>query len=443
MEQTFDPSVYLSAKFNEFEHDLEGNSHSVLDHKRKVAFVDFQKLGFPSLKNEEWKYTNVTSIFKNGFTLASNPVNKPLQTYQEYIIDGTESANHLFFINGIYDASASKIVSPANEVTIKPFYEAVAGEEHTKIAMYFGCSSIHSPDGIHALNTAFANNGLYIEVKANKIVSEAIYLHFIGDSTLANTLSLPRNLFFLNEKCQVKIIEDFVSKGEFTSLTNIVSEVIVEDNALLEYYKIQQEKSNANHVGTTHILQTGKSVAHAVTISLSGGVIRNNLHLVIDAPYAESNMSGLYLLDDETHVDNHTVADHRKPNGSSNELYKGILDGYSTGVFNGKIFVQKDAQKTNAYQSNKNILLSNNATINTKPQLEIFADDVKCSHGCTTGQLDQEALFYLRSRGISERTAKAMLTKAYVQDILNTIKIPALRNYLEGLIEKRFEDSIQ
>ncbi|MBY0424455.1 MAG: SufD family Fe-S cluster assembly protein, partial [Cytophagales bacterium] len=198
----------------------------------------------------------------------------------------------------------------------------------------------------------------------------------------------------------------------------------------------------ANHVGTTHIHQVGKSVAHAVTVSLSGGVVRNNLNMVLDAEYAEANMHGLYLLQGETQVDNHTIADHRKPNCLSNELYKGILDDYSSGVFNGKIFVQPDAQKTNAYQSNKNILLSNHASINTKPQLEIFADDVKCSHGCTTGQLDEDALFYLRSRGISNRTAKAMLTKAYVQDILNTVKIQALKTYLEGLIEQRFEQAV-
>jgi Fe-S cluster assembly protein SufD len=208
---------------------------------------------------------------------------------------------------------------------------------------------------------------------------------------------------------------------------------------MVSYYKIQNDVEHANQVCTTHFRQTGKSNIHAVTISLTGGIVRNNLSITLEAEHAEAHLYGLYFLKGRTHVDNHTVVDHVKPNCMSNELYKGIVDGEATAVFNGKIFVQQDAQKTNAYQSNKNVLLSEGANVNTKPQLEIFADDVKCSHGCTVGRLDEEGLFYLRSRGISESTARSLLVHAFAIDILEHIRPVALRNYVDKLIFERLE----
>jgi Fe-S cluster assembly protein SufD len=216
-------------------------------------------------------------------------------------------------------------------------------------------------------------------------------------------------------------------------------EIIMEKDSLVDYYKIQNDASHCNLVSTTHFRQIGKSVMNAVTISLDGSLIRNNLNIAMDAEYTEAHLYGLYFLDGKTHVDNHTVVDNMKPHCLSNELYKGIMDGESTAVFNGKIFVQPDAQKINAFQSNKNILLSDTASVNTKPQLEIFADDVKCSHGCTVGQLDEEGLFYLRSRGITEKMAMSMLVHAYIIDILDKIKLEAIRNYIDQLISDRLE----
>jgi Fe-S cluster assembly protein SufD len=216
-------------------------------------------------------------------------------------------------------------------------------------------------------------------------------------------------------------------------------EIIVEKDALLEYYKIQNEAGNSSQVSTTHIRQTGKSYTHTVSVSLNGGTVRNNLNLVLDAEHCEAHLYGLYFPKGQSHMDNHTVVDNVKPNCFSNELYKGIIDDTATGVFNGKIFVRQQAQKTNAYQSNKNILLSDTASVNTKPQLEIFADDVKCSHGCTVGQLDEEALFYLRSRGVSEKNARSLLLHAFADDILQTIKPEPLRAYVEQLISERLE----
>jgi len=218
-----------------------------------------------------------------------------------------------------------------------------------------------------------------------------------------------------------------------------VMEVVVEKDAMVEYYKIQNDSSQANQVSTTHFRQVGKSYVHSVVISLDGGIIRNNLNIVMEAEYCESHLYGLYFTSGKTHVDNHTVVDNVKPHCLSNELYKGILDGQSAGVFNGKIFVQPQAQKINAYQSNKNVLLSNTASVNTKPQLEIFADDVKCSHGCTVGRLNEEGLFYLRSRGISEKRAKSLLVHAFAVDILEFIKPQPIRDLVDRLISERLE----
>jgi len=232
-------------------------------------------------------------------------------------------------------------------------------------------------------------------------------------------------------------VETFATIGLEESFTNQVMEVIVEKDARLEYYKIQNDTSHTNQVSTTHIRQVGKSYIHTVTISLDGGIVRNNLNAVLDAEHCEAHLYGLYLQKGRSHIDNHTVVDNVKPNCFSNELYKGIIDDNATGVFNGKIFVQPQAQKTNAYQSNKNILLSNAASVNTKPQLEIFADDVKCSHGCTVGRLNEEGLFYLQSRGIPLKIARSLLLHAFAIDILEHIKLPPVREYVDKLISER------
>jgi len=244
---------------------------------------------------------------------------------------------------------------------------------------------------------------------------------------------------YVSENAQVELAETYATLGLSESFTNQVMEIIVEKDAIVDYYKVQNDAAHTNQVSTTHFRQVGKSVVRAVTISLNGGIVRNNLNVALEAEHSESHLYGLYFLKAQTHVDNHTVVDNVKPNCLSNELYKGIIDDDSTAVFNGKIFVQPQAQKTNAFQSNKNILLSDNASVNTKPQLEIFADDVKCSHGCTVGQLNEEGLFYLRSRGISEKTARALLIRSFAVDILEHIKLLPIRDYVDQLISERLE----
>ncbi len=275
-----------------------------------------------------------------------------------------------------------------------------------------------------------------------KLIEHPIYIYHITDARSVNIFSQPRSLMIVNELAQVQVVENYSTLGSNESFTNQVMEIIVESEARLEYYKIQNDGSNTNQVSTTHIRQVGKSFTHAVTISLNGGLIRNNLNVILDAKNCEAHLYGLYFQSGHSHIDNHTIVDNIKPNCLSNEFYKGILNDHATGVFNGKIFVRQPAQKTNAYQSNKNILLSDTCSVNTKPQLEIFADDVKCTHGCTVGSLNEEGLFYLQSRGISEKTARNLLLGAYASDILEQVKPEPLRKWVEKLINHRLEKDL-
>jgi Fe-S cluster assembly protein SufD len=415
------------------------NGSSVLTPIERDAFHSFSTMGIPTVKHEEWKYTRISGVFNKEY--AFNPESLSTTVYASDLdgirLPGYEAANELVFVNGMYTPQLSTIRSA--DLTVLTLEEASKGEYHELVLQHLGHSSKYINDGLNALNTAFAAEGIFVHVKKGKIVEHPVYIYNISDARSANILAQPRSLFYLSQNAQVIITETYATVGSQDSFTNQVTEVVVEQDAILEYYKIQNDVAQSSQVNTTHIRQVGKSLVNTVTISLEGGIVRNNLNIALEAEHSESHFYGLYFLKGDTLVDNHTVVDNVKPHCESNELYKGVVDDNATAVFNGKIFVQKDAQKTNAFQSNKNILLSDNATVNTKPQLEIFADDVKCSHGCTVGQLDEEAFFYLRSRGISEKRAKSLLIHAFAIDILDHIKPEAIRNYVHKLISNRLE----
>jgi Fe-S cluster assembly protein SufD len=422
-----DAIQYFTEKFTPGTENLEG--------LRSKALHDFRTLGIPTSKNEEWKYTRVSSVFQKDLSFGTATRIKPADI-ASYLLPGRDQAIELFFVNGFFDAELSSL---STDIVVLPLESAASSEYAGIVSEHLGHSSKYHPDGINALNTAFVNGGMFIMVKKGKRVEKPIYIYYINDNRSVSTFALPRTLIYVSAGAEVQIAEHYVSMGQQETFTNQVTEIIVEKDAIVNYYKIQNEGPKASQVSTTHFRQIGKSLTNATTISLSGALVRNNLNMLMEAEYGESHMYGLYLLDGKTHVDNHTIVDNVKPNCFSNELYKGIMDGESIGVFNGKIFVQVDAQKTNAYQSNKNVLLTDTASVNTKPQLEIFADDVKCSHGCTVGKLDEEAMFYLRSRGISEKNAKSLLLHAFAVDILDNIKTEPLRDYVDKLISERLE----
>jgi Fe-S cluster assembly protein SufD len=427
---------YLCDKFNKLQStDGEG----LISNLRAEGFKIFNRNGLPSMRNEEWKYTSISNLFKKEYHLVEDDKKNWItaKDIDAFRLPGFENANELIFVNGKFAPELSTILSSETDIIILPLEEAANGKFKELVNEHLDRSSSVVKDGMHALNTSFIYGGVFIYVNKNKVVEHPVYLYHVADARENHTLAQPRSLVYAETNSKLQLIESFITIGSMDSFTNGVMEIVADTDSLVEYYKIQNDGANASQVGTTHIRQIGKCYVHAVTISLNGGMIRNNVNLIMEAERNEAHLYGLYLLKGHTHVDNHTMVDNTKPNCFSNEFYKGILDDSSAGVFNGKIFVRPDAQKTNAYQSNKNLLLSDNATVNTKPQLEIFADDVKCSHGCTIGQLDEEALFYLRTRGISKDHAQSMLLSAFAADIVEQIKPEPLRKYVEELIVER------
>lgn len=432
-----DTIAYLKERFEQLQTNPV-NQH--IKQMRDEAFTEFTQTGIPTVKHEEWKYTRINDFFGKDYHFTTDLKEKAftISDLEPLQLPGHEEANLVVFINGHFHPELSHTRS--EELEIISLQEATAHPQYSTIVQeHLGHSAAYHKDGINALNTAFIQEGVFIHVFKSRTASHPVYLYNITDARNGNIFAQPRCLVHVAQNAQVQMAETFATIGADESFTNQVIELVVEKDAVLDFYKIQNDAPNSKVVTTTHVHQVGKSVANVVTVSLNGGLIRNNLNMVMSAEFSEANMYGLYLGDGQTHIDNHTVVDNRQPNCLSNELYKGVLNGNATGVFNGKIFVRQIAQKTNAYQSNRNILLSENASVNTKPQLEIFADDVKCSHGCTVGRLDEDALFYMRSRGIEEKTATALLLHGFALDILDKINHEGVRTFVEGFITKKLD----
>jgi Fe-S cluster assembly protein SufD len=409
--------------------------NQALNAMRKAAWADFEKLGIPTPKNEEYKFTNLHKpLNKEPFELANT-------TFKAVIPDFIQQFEgiKLLFINGELQTSQSDLealkATGIEVSTISNTFETKA----EWIGKYFNQNTPNKTDGFAALNTALFTDGLVFHLPRKKVIATPIYLINYTISGESASISFPRFLTVAEENTEAQFIEIQLSSGNHQAFCNQVSEIHLEQNSNISWNKLDLGNENLNSVIHTQVYQAAKGVYKHNNISLSGGIIRNNLNMVLDTEHAEGNMFGLYLLEGKTQVDNHTSVDHRKANGLSNEHYKGIVADKSTGVFNGKIFVRPNAQKTNAYQSNGNILLSDDANIHTKPQLEIWADDVKCSHGCTIGQLDEEALFYLRSRGLSAKEATALLLFAFASEVIEKIDLPDLRAWLETTLTKRLE----
>ncbi len=402
--------------------------------QRTEALQHFQKLGLPGNKTEEYRFLPITRALEKNFNFdQSNAIESNIKSIDEFLIPGLE-ANVIVFINGIYSPDFSKVISPENEIVISDLRKAVNQDEAPP---YFEKYLKTSADPFTALNSALWQDGIFIQVPANTKVEKPVFILHINDAEATQSICHTRLLVVLEESSELTLIERSSSKGENNIFHTFAEEIIVKENATLGYVKIQNDEGKLHQVANSMIHQSNKSKLNTFTLTMNGSLIRNNFNIAVDGENCDSHFFGLYLLNGNTIADNHTVVDHIKPNSFSNEIYKGVMDGNSKGVFNGKIFVRPHAQKTNAFQSNRNILMTDSASVNTKPQLEIWADDVKCSHGCTSGQLDEEALFYLRSRGIPMDTAKAMLLYAFAAETLEPIKNPELKSYLDSLISQR------
>jgi Fe-S cluster assembly protein SufD len=400
---------------------------------RLQAIRSFEKQGIPNRKHEEYRYVNMELLLKDNFGFSAQPFLTASQINSAKFL---KNAITLVIENGVFSKELSSIHSLPKGLKIMDITTAVT--DNVFATEYSTFADIHA-DPFIALNTAFAQGGVYIHVENNAIIESPVHIIQLS-SAQSNTIINPRVFIHIGKNAQATIVQSFESiASSAKTFNNTVTELVLDTHAIVNHYQVQDEMEFGYLVNTTQTYQKAESVFSTNTFTLSGSFVRNNLNMVLDDERIESHLNGLYLTNGNQVVDNHTLVDHRKPNCNSNELYKGIIEDKSSATFNGKIYVRKDAQQTNAFQSNKNILLSDEGTINTKPQLEIYANDVKCSHGTSTGKLDEDKIFYLRARGLSEASAKKMLMHAFASEVVEKITLNELRDYVEEKISKRFE----
>lgn len=415
----------------QFVANMNGSAIPQLGENRKKALNFLKDNGFPGPRAEEYKFTKLTKAISKKFDLSKYAdVNELPQDLIDDIKAKHEGANVLFFVNGKFDTENSVVVSPEEQLKIDSLKDYAAKNDVNELFK-------DDSDPFAAQNNVYANDGVVAQIAKGKVVASPVICYYISVNDGNANHGFIKNIYLANENSQADFVHFHLSFGNESTFINESKNYIVKQNARVSLYKIQEESPKAVYIGNTRVYQERDSTFSSYVFTLDGEVVRNNLHIEVDGEGCESNMFGLYLTKGKTHVDNHTTVDHRKPNCNSNELYKGVMDDQSRGVFNGKIFVQQAAQKTNAFQSNGNILLSDDAVVNTKPQLEIWADDVKCSHGCTTGQLDEEAIFYLRARGIEKEKAKSMILLANVAEVIEKVNLGWLKMEITDKVIER------
>lgn len=423
----------LVSSFMAFENnvDVEHPIHDI----RTEAIRNFETKGFPTKKEEAWKYTSLNSILKTDFSIFPKEENA-LEYHQvkKYFLHEIDTYK-IVFIDGIYSSYLSETTHDGVDICLmssaltKPMYKPV-------IDVYFN-KAASKEESLTTLNTAFSREGAYIYIPKNKAPKKPVEIIHFATGNEASLMLQPRNLIIAEENAELQIIERHQSLTDNAILTNCVTEIFAAQNAIVDYYKVQNDNKEASLIDNTYIAQKDKSVVNVHTFSFGGKLTRNNLNFYQRGEHIESTLKGVTILGEKQHVDHHTLVHHQQPNCESHQDYKGIYGEKSTGVFNGKIIVDKIAQKTNAFQQNNNVLISDQATINTKPQLEIFADDVKCSHGCTIGQLDEDALFYLQSRGIPRKEATGLLMYAFANNVLESVRLPELKKRINKLIANK------
>jgi Fe-S cluster assembly protein SufD len=431
------PNEWYSERFDIFEKSLNGETGSPLHAHRRDAMAWFQERGFPTIREEEWRFTNVSPIAAVPFVPAPRGEAPAVKDIRRFLFEEVKTSR-LVFVNGIFSPELSRLRSLPEGVKAGSLAGALESDTDT-VLQHLLQQVPFDRNGFTALNTAFARDGGFVSVPDGTVVEEPIHLLFLATGDGEPFFAGPRNLIVVGRNSSLPIVESFVSLANNSYFTNVVSEFVLGENALVEHDKLQMESAEAYHVSTTHVHQRGTSNFTSNSIAFGGRLVRNDLSAHLDGEGVECTMNGLSVAAGDQLVDNHTTIDHAMPNCSSHELYKSILDGNSRGVFNGKIIVRKDAQKTDAKQTNRTLLLSDEATIDTKPQLEIFADDVKCTHGATVGQLDEEQLFYLRTRGLGEVAAKDILTYAFASDVIQKVHIDPLREQLDRMLHDRLQ----
>lgn len=402
---------------------------------RTSAIKNFENKGFPTKKEEAWKYTSLNSVLKNDFSVFPKRENSiEFKEVKHFFLHEIDTYK-LVFVDGKFTSFLSSTTHEGIDVCLlssvltKPKYKLVLDTYFNQIAS--------KDESLTSLNTAFAQEGAFINIPKSKVADKPIEIIHFSTGNESALMVQPRNLIVVGENAHVQIIERHQSLNGNPVLTNSVTEIFAQKRAIVDYYKIQNDEQTANMIDNTYISQKQESRVAVHTFSFGGNITRNNLNFYHFGERIDSTLKGITIIGDKQHVDHYTLVNHATPNCESHQNYKTILGGSSTGVFNGKIFVEKEAQKTDAFQQNNNILLSDKATINAKPQLEIFADDVKCSHGCTIGQLDESAMFYMQQRGIPKKEAKALLLYAFSNEVIESIKIPELKQRILKIIAQK------
>ena len=413
--------------------DLDSKIHGI----RTEAIEEFEKTGFPNKKHEEWKYTSLNSLLKNDYSVfPKGDASVEFKDVKQYFLHEIESYK-IVFIDGAYSSFLSDTTHEGVDICIlssalkQPKYKMV-------IDHYFGTVA-SKDDSLTSLNTAFSKEGVFVNIPKNIVLPKPIQILHFSTGNEKEIMLQPRNLIVVGENSHVQIYERHQNLSDNVVLTNAVTEVFAHKRAIADIYKIQNDKTTSSLIDNVYVQQKESSIVSINTFSFGGNITRNNLEFHQEGEHITSNLNGITVIGNKQHVDNHTLVHHKQENCESHEMYKGIYDDASTGVFNGKVIVDKLAQKTNAYQQNDNILIGDKASINAKPQLEIFADDVKCSHGCTIGQLDNSALFYLQSRGIPKKEAKALMLFAFCNDVVEKIKIPGLKPRINKILAEKLD----
>ena len=414
----------------ENEKDVDSYVHDI----RTQAIKKFEEEGFPTKRLENWKYTSLKKILQHDYKLfPSKSKALEFKDIESFLINDIESYK-IIFVDGKYCSHLSETTHDGMDICI--LSSALTQSKYDLvIENYF--DKIAKKDGITSLNTAFSSEGSFIHIPKNIQVDKPIQIIYFSTGKNESVLYQPRNLVVVDENSQVEIIEKYHSLNDNSVLVNTVTEIYADKKSNVKHYKIQNDNNTSSLIDNTFVSQEHSSSYSLHTFSFGGELIRNNLNIFQNDERIESSINGITIIDDNQHVDHNTLIHHRKPNCNSYQDYKGIFGGKSVGVFNGRVLVEKEAQKTNAFQANNNVLISDKAAINTKPQLEIFADDVKCSHGCTVGQLDKNALFYLRSRGIAEKEATALMMYGFANKVLTSVEIPEIKARINRIIANK------
>jgi Fe-S cluster assembly protein SufD len=401
---------------------------------REDAFARFCEIGFPTTKDEDWRFTNLSAISQTQFQLARDPY-QPIvpATLEPVLIPG--AACRLAFVNGRFASSLSDLESLPAGVKVSSLADEIA-RDPSAVEPHLGRYPNVERDAFRALNAAFFEDGAFIYLPRRTVLESPISLLFISVPGGEPSMAHPRNLIIAEEGSQASIVEDYISLGNGVFFSNVVTELIAGDNAVISHYLIEREDIRALNVSTLFTLQGRSSYVASHSVLLGGALVRNNVHPVLAGEGAECLINGLFIGKERQHLDNYMLVEHASPHCSSRQFYNGILDDHAHGVFHGRIIVHKDAQKTDAKQTNRNLLLSDDAQIDTKPQLEIYADDVKCTHGATIGQVAEEALFYLRSRGIDEASARGLLLYAFASECLDRMSCAPVREYLQKQVQE-------